>query len=161
MTAWDDISGPVIPDPNVKEVEYRNILYGDYTNTAIKNRFNYSLISKITAAEYAARTLIMARVYSSLGATTREQKVQWAIYSFVHINADDPELKKAESETGVNLNDNFTYRFQVFKHKPVPADRKPKDHKNLFVGYDKMLTILADPKTVLTMDEGTWKVNRY
>lgn len=103
-TPWDGIPGPVIPNPAVNEVEFRKIAYGDYVNVALEGKFNYELIARTSAAEYAARTLIMARVYTALGAISREQKVAWAILSFVNVGSDNVEKKKAEQLTATTLN---------------------------------------------------------
>lgn len=161
QTPWDGIAGPFIPNPDVKEVEFRSIVYADYVDTAIEQKFNYGMIAKTMASEYAARTLIMARVYTALGAVTREQKVAWGILSFVNVPVDDAEKQKAEQATNTKLNEYFTYRFKMFKHKPATSGNKPTTHKNVLVAFDEMLTIYADPQTVLLTENGTWNARRY
>ncbi len=159
---WDGILGPTIPDPAVKEIEYRNLFYADYINTALQVKFNYEIITKTTAAEYAARTLVMARVYAALGAITREEKVKWGIFSFINALSNDPELNQAESDTDCNLNQTFTYRFKMFKHKETFEQKPATDHRNILVEFDKMITIYADPKTVIMKnDNGKWEAKRY
>jgi len=159
---WDGIPGPRIPDDTVKEVEYRTIEYGDYVNAALESKFNIERIARTTASEYAARTLVMARVYAALGAITREQKRVWALLSFIQADPKDPERIKAEDESGARLSPAFAYRFKIFKHLPVAAEKQPKDHRNRLVGFKEMLTIYADPQCVLKQDDnGKWFANRY
>ena len=160
QTPWDGISGPKIPDPNVNEVEYMAIEYADYVQATIKKNFNFSLIGQTTAFEYGARTLSMARVYTSLGAVTREQKIQWALFSFVKSDPTDTELAEAEKTTGIRLSPDYAYRFKIFKHQV--AKPNPKNHRTKLVPFKEMLTIYADPQTVLKKDDdGNWTAYRY
>ena len=157
---WDGIPGPRIPDPSVKKVEYRAIEYGDYVQAALDRKFNIEKIARTTAAEYAARTLVMARVYTALEAVTREQKRQWALFSFTQALPTDPDRVQAETESGTRLSPAFTYRFKIFKHTAIEPN--PRNHRNLLVSFNKMLTFFADPQTVLRKnDDGTWTVFRY
>jgi hypothetical protein len=157
---WDGIPGPRIPDPKVNEVEYRAIEYGDYVQAALDRKFNIEKIARTSAAEYAASTLVMARVYTALRAVTREQKREWALFSFTLADPSDADRKEAEDQSKTRLSPSFAYRFKIFKHKPVA--KKPKNHRSKLVAYDKMLTIFADPQVVLRQnDEGVWVANRY
>lgn len=157
---WDGIPGPRIPNPSVNQVEYRSIEYGDYVRAALDRKFNIEKIARTSAAEYAARTLVMARVYTALDAVTREQKRTWALFSFTLTSPGDPDRKEAEDQAQARLSPSFAYRLKIFKHKPTEA--KPNDHRNKLVAYDKMLTIFADPQVVLKQnDEGVWIANRY
>jgi hypothetical protein len=157
---WDGILGPQIPDPDVKKVEYRSIEYGDYVQASLDGKFNIEKIARTTAAEYAARTLVMARVYTALGAVTREQKREWALFSFTHALPDDADRKQSEDQSGARLSPSFAYRFKIFKHTTV--EENPKDHRTKLVSFDKMLTIFADPQCVLMQnDEGIWVASRY
>jgi hypothetical protein len=157
---WDGIPGPRIPDPSVNEVEYRTIEYGDYVQAALDNRFNIEAIARTSAAEYAARTLVMARAYTALGAVTREEKRVWAIFSFTVAREGDEDRRLAEAAAGAQLGSEAVYRFRVFRHKPVV--RRPRDHRNKLVGFDEMITLFADPRTVLKDDgKGKWVVLRY
>lgn len=157
---WDGIPGPRIPNPRVKQVEYRSLEYGDYVQAALEGTFNLEMIARTTAAEYAARTLVMARVYTALGAVTREEKREWALFSFTVAAPGDADRIKAEDDSEVRLSPSSTYRFKIFKHKPV--EKKPKNHRNKLVAYDKMLTLFADPQAVLMKDDkGNWTAKRY
>jgi hypothetical protein len=157
---WDGIKGPVIPDANCNEVEYRQIVYGDYVQAALDSTFNISTIARTTTREYIARTLVMARAYSALGAVTREQKREWALLSFMPVKDADTELQTAERQANAKLNRALAYRFKIFRHQPI--NRKPTDHRNQLVGFDKMLTLYADPQCVLLQDDGgDWNARRY
>jgi hypothetical protein len=158
---WDGIPGPRMPDPKVNELEYRAIEYGDYVRAALDGKFNIEKIAKTTPAEYAARTLVMARVYTALGAVTRAQKREWALFSFTVAAPDAADRKEAEEGAKTRLSPSFAYRFKIFKHKPVPKERKPQDHRNKLVAFDEMLLIFADPQCVLMQDNGVWVSKRY
>jgi hypothetical protein len=159
---WDGIPGPRIPDPKVNEVEYRAIEFGDYVQAALNNKFNIEKIAQTSAAEYAARTLVMARVYAALGAVTREEKRKWAVFSFTQAVPTDADRLYAEEKSKSKLSPASAYRFKIFEHKPVDPKRTPKDHRNKLVPFDKMLTLFADPQTVLMQDdEGQWTAKRY
>ena len=160
QTAWDGIPGPKIPNQKVNEVEYMAIEYADYVQAALKKNFNFRLIAQITAAEYGARTLAMARVYTSLGALTREQKIQWALFSFVKSDPTDAERAEAEKTTGIRLSPDYAYLLKIFKHQE--AKPNPKNHRTKLVPFKEMLTIYADPQTVLKKnDDGNWTASRY
>jgi len=157
---WDGIPGPRIPNIKVNEIEYRAIEYADYVNTALARKFNVEKIARTSASEYAARTLVMARVYTALDAVTVEQKRAWAVFSFTLAAEGDADRKEAEAQAKVSMSRDFAYRFKIFKHKPSP--NKPKDHRNKLIAYDEMLTIFADPQVVIKKnDKGIWVANRY
>jgi hypothetical protein len=159
---WDGIKGPVIPDSGRNEVEYRKVVYGDYVQAALMASFNISTIARTTTREYIIRTLVMARAYSAVGAVTREQKREWALLSFMPVEEGDKELDAAEQQAKAKLSRAATYRFKLFRHRPVPLDRKPVDHRNQLVAFDKMITLYADPQYVLLQDEhDIWYVRRY
>jgi hypothetical protein len=104
----------------------------------------------------------MARAYSALGAVTREQKREWALLSFRPVKDGDKELQAAEQQANAKLNRAFAFRFKMFRHLQVAKDRKPTDHRNQLVGFDKMLTLYADPQCILLQDEhGNWFARRY
>jgi hypothetical protein len=160
QTAWDGIPGPTIPNQKVNEVEYMAIEYADYVEAALRKNFNFRLIAQTTAAEYGARTLAMARVYTSLGAVTREQKIQWALFSFVKSDPTDAERTEAEKNTGIRLSPDYAYRFKIFKHQE--AKPNPENHRTKLVPFKEMLTIYADPQSVLKKnDDGNWTAYRY
>jgi hypothetical protein len=160
QNAWDGIPGPKIPNPKMNEVEYMAIEYADYVQVALNKNFNFKLIAQTTAAEYCARTLTMARVYTSLGAITREQKIQWALFSFVKSNPVDTERIEAEKDTGIRLSPEFAYCFKIFRHQGVKPN--PNNHKTRLVSFKEMLTIYADPQTVLRKNaDGNWIAYRY
>ena len=121
---------------------------------------HFRLIAQTTSAEYCARTLAMARVYTSLGAVTREQKIQWSLFSFVKSDPTESERAEAEKTTGIRLSPDYTYRLKIFKYQQ--AKPNPKNHRTKLVPFKEMLTIYADPQTVLKKDDdGNWTGYRY
>lgn len=159
-TPWDGIPGPRISPDFKDEVEYNAIDYGDYVETALGNKFSITLIAKTSAEEYAARTLVMARVYNALGAKTTREKTEWALYSFKPPDPADADLLKAERETQRRLSPPHSYRFLVFRHKGSRIH--PDDFKKVLVKFDEMVLVFADPKTVLhRKSDGSWEAQDF
>lgn len=157
---WDGIPGPFIPDPNLKEVAYTAIEYGDYVRASLNKEFDFQKVMALTPEEYGARTVVMARAYQSVGARSRAEKIKWAVFSFRTVCADDAESGEAEKATGVKLSTQHAYRVEMFEHKGSKQD--PDDHRRNLVAYDEMLVMLADPHNVLhRVAGGGWKAFRY
>ncbi len=157
--SWDGIPGPIIRDASKNEAEFRSLLFGDHVGAALDNHVIFSLVLNTPASEYAARTLVMARVYQALGATTREQKREWSVFSFMPAIVADKDRVQAETEAGAALSPSFCYRFKMFKRTAIRQN--PRDHKSVLVTFDEMLTLFADPQCVLKQDEGKWTAYRY
>jgi hypothetical protein len=157
---WDGIPPPQLRDGAAKIVEYYSIEYGNYVQAALQNKFNFGLIGQMTAKEYGARTLAMARVYTALGAVKTEEKAQWALFSFINASPEDPDRIEAERQTGVQLSPDYSYRFKMFK--PVGMQINPDNFKTKLITFDEMLTIFADTQTVLKQgQDGNWTALRY
>jgi hypothetical protein len=157
---WDGIPGPRVSPDFEQEVEYSAIDYGDYVDSALGNKFSITRIGGTSAEEYAARTLVMARVYDSLGARTTPEKTEWALYSFKPADPSDPDLLRAEAETQRKLSQPHAYRFVVFRHNGSRVH--PKNFKKVLVRFDEMVLIFADPKRVLRRTaDGKWEAQDY
>src|SRR5262249_48068097 len=148
---WDGTPGPRIPDPKIKEVEYYSLDYVDWVDATLQQRFRFDLIGQMEPQEYAARTLVTASVYRGLGAVTTAEKRQWAIYSFGVLDQTDPIWGKVESFAGRRLSKRYTYRYLVFAHKGV---RPGSDFRRVRVAFDEMITVIADPQTVVFIRDG-------
>jgi hypothetical protein len=154
---WDGIKGPTV-DEAAKVVDYLALAYGDYVQQALDNRFNIASIGKTTVEEYVARTLTMARVYSALEATSRLDKANWSLLSFLRADRKDPDLEAALHATGRSVQWEFTYRFKMFQHhhKTVTGNK----FNRVLVPYESMVLLFADPSIVLhQLPDGSWKVH--
>jgi hypothetical protein len=159
-TPWDGIRGPRISTKYKNEVEYNTLDYGDYVESALGKLFSIGAIARTSAKDYLSRTLVMARVYDSLGAKTVEKKREWPVYSFTQIKPADDDLKEAEAKTGKRINPDDGYRFEVFHYKSTRVD--PDDFTKALVAFDEMILVFADPKTVLTRkSDHTWEAKNY
>jgi len=145
---WDGIRGPQIV-AGKKLIRYNALAYGDYVRSALNNGFVIDSIITISAEEYVARTVTMARVYAALGATTTKQKIEWAVFSFKAAPPSDAERMKAEEATRRRLSPSHTYRFQVYRPKERTIGTAEGDFNKIFVAFDEMLTLFADATTVL------------
>jgi hypothetical protein len=72
----------------------------------------------------------------------------------------DAERAEAEKTTGIRLSPDHAYRFKIFKHQE--AKPNPQNHRTKLVPFKEMLTIYADPQTVLKKnDDENWTAYRY
>jgi hypothetical protein len=156
---WNDIPAPETSPTNNTLAEFYRIEYGDFVQTALVNRFDFSKITKITAPEYGARTLTMARVYVSLGALTTKDKAQWVVFSFTKSLTTDPERQQAENNSGVTLNNDYSYRFVMFRH--AETDTPHTDIRKKYVRMEETTILHADPQTVIKLETDGWKAYRY
>ncbi len=159
---WDGIRGPKIIDEENKIIEYPNIDYGDYVRGSLNNEFLANKVGEIDHKEYIARTTAMARVYQSLGATKRRNKVKFAVYSFTQTDPDnDQELKDALIKTNSSFDPTYSYRFAIFEPKPV-VNQTDKPFDKVWVGYEEIKILYADSVTVLEKDgNGEWFAKRF
>ncbi|MCH9809525.1 MAG: hypothetical protein K0U74_17530 [Alphaproteobacteria bacterium] len=155
---WDGFHGPIV-DYNAKTVDYFDLAYADYVQTAIDKKFEIDVIAQMTAQEYIARTLVMARVYETLNATTRQAKAGIAVLSFKRPKHDDEGLMKALADTGRTVQSEFVYRYEIIRHNGPETHPDPAKFSRKIVKYDKLLEIYADPSIVLMRDDkaGQWK----
>jgi hypothetical protein len=159
QSSWNGIPGPRLVNEKEGIVEFHKIEYGDFIKAALENGFDYSRIARITAEEYAATTLVMARVYGALGALTTDQKRQWIVYSFREAPLSDPQRQEAEQATDISLNSQYTYRFELFRYKSY--DIKPEEFKKTYVSFEKREVFFADPQAVLKKTGNGWTSFRY
>ncbi|MGH1542598.1 MAG: hypothetical protein ACRBHB_19405 [Arenicella sp.] len=159
---WDGSYGPKIIDEEKRIIEYSNLDYSDYVKGALNNIFNHSEIGKIDHKDYLARTVVMARVYQSLNAITTADKTKYTVFSFTQaIPKQDKELQKALKKTNSKINNDYSYRFEIFEALDTPyTEGKPMD--KVWVGYDKLQVIYADSITVLIRDKnGEWQATQF
>jgi hypothetical protein len=152
---WDGTPGPRL-DAKAREVEYYSLDYVDWVDAALEQRFRFRLIGDLEPDEYAARTLVTANVYRGLGARTTADKRQWAMYSFTPLPADARIRDEVASREQRRLSKRFTYKYQMF----APTGSRPgSDFKRVRVAFEEMITVIADPQTVLFIHEdGRWQL---
>jgi len=154
---WDGIRGPWIDPRKPKTVYFNALAYGDYVKTALNGGFRYDLVATMTSQEYAARTLVMARIYAAQKAFTRAQKIQWSIFSFVKVTTTSKKAQPwldAAAKAGITLNPDYLYECKLFKHIHVRND--PSNFKQKLADFDEMVHVIADPQFVMENKEEGW-----
>ncbi|RKR43222.1 hypothetical protein [Paraburkholderia sp. BL17N1] len=155
---WDGVKGPTLDEAG-GYAEYASLAYADYVQTALGSGFDISVIGRTTAAEYIARTLTMALVYTALGVKNHSDKLKYSVLSFRKADPTEAELVAAQDATGRRLDPKFAYRYQVFDH----ADRgqaDPTDFKKIRVKFGTLTVLFADPTLVLMQDDtGGWSAH--
>lgn len=159
---WDGIVGPKIINEEKKIIEYTNIDYGDYVRGSLNDEFRPNAMGQIDHKEYIARTVAMARVYQALNATKIRDKVKFVVLSFTHADPQvDQDLKEALAKTNASLDPTYAYRFLIFEPKSV-SDVTGKAFDKVWVGYDEIKTIYADPVTILQRNsDHEWSETRF
>ena len=157
---WDGIPGPKIAQGYPNEVEYSALAYGDWVEAALNKTFDYDAIANTHSEEYEARTLIMSRVYETLGATKTEEKKLWCLLSFATADKYPKERSEAEASTSKTLALSYAYRFVMFQHKGTRTH--PAQFNKQLVRYEEFVQIFADPQLVLVQGQnGTWTAYEY
>lgn len=162
--SWNEIEPPVLSG-SLDWAEFTKIEYGDFVQTSIKNKFDYSQITKITTEEYIARTLVMARVYHALGADSRRRKAEWVVFSFKKFGDSDTreqeEVMSKLSKAHISFNYNYAYRFVMFKHHK--GQETSQDFKRERIIVSQYTKLVADANTILTWNDkkSTWDVQKY
>jgi hypothetical protein len=152
---WDGTPGPRLI-PRAKEVEYYSLDYVDWVEATLQQQFRFDRISDLGPEEYAARTLVTANVYHGLGATTTADKRRWAIYSFTKLAPSDAAWGEACAEARRSLSSRFTYKYLVFA---PTGERRVRDFRRVRVAFDEMITVVADPHTLLFKPgDGRWRL---
>jgi len=143
---WDGLPAPEPVAPGV--VRFVSLAYTDYVEQVLGPGFDFSKLGVTTAAEYETWTLLMARVYETLNATSTVAKTRWAIPYFDKAAPDDAQLLEAQGATGVRLND--PYRFDLI----WPISVVPQTDEPLFVhtAYRRSVVAFATPRHVLFLD---------
>ena len=155
---WDGFYGPIV-DYDTKTVDYLDLAYADYVQAAIDKTFKVDVLGQTTTQEYIARTLVMARVYEALNATTRQAKAGIAVLSFKRPKHDDAELLKALKDTGRTVQREFVYRYEIIRHNGPEKHPDTSKFSRKIVKFDELLEIYADPSIVFMKDKtaGKWK----
>jgi len=156
---WDGIAGPrMVRVGNRNMLEYNAIDHADYVENALNNRFSLTLTGAVDVNEYESRVLATARAYRALGANTPQQKSAWAVFSFRVPNSTDPELRQAQTQTGIRLQGRF-YRLQMVRHgaQSTPANAPRKRRVQIL----ELVTLYVDPLQILVRRaNGAWQVSQ-
>jgi len=142
---WDGLPAPELVAPSV--VRLVSLGYSDYVELVRGSGFDFSKLSVTTAAEYETWTLLMARVYETLNATTTVTKTRWSVRYFDQAEVDDPELLTAQTVTGFRLEG--AYRFDLIWPIAVLPQADP-----FFVHaeFRRSVVAFATPRRVLYLD---------
>lgn len=165
--SWNELYPPKIIEANGEKgiAAFQKLEYGDFVQTTLDNKFDYSKIGKINSEEYAARTLVMAVVYEALEATNRSQKASWTVFSFKKAKDSPKEelntVKELLKNTNASVNEKFLYRFVMFKPL-MESDKTNEDYKLVNIKYDSMTIIYADPRFVVSKkaNDENWRIQR-
>jgi hypothetical protein len=149
---WDGIRGPRWPGQSRREVEFNAADYGDWVKTALRKEFQYSRLIDMTAQEYEERTLVMARVYKALGATSPGEKNRWCVFSFSRARPNDKHFARAQRSAACRLDPAHSYRFIMFQHAGQGVS--PKAFDKVQVKFKKIYRIFADLRSVLVHGTG-------
>ena len=83
-------------------------------------------------------------------------KAEWTVLSFRALGeGTDDELTKAESATGVHLQDDSRYRFHLFQRNGV--ETHPDDVRRILVGIKEQAVAYTDLTNILMRQNGTWE----
>jgi hypothetical protein len=168
---WDGVRGPHLTVVAGEEVvDYPELYHTDYLETV--ENFTAALTGKVDQEEYIARVLAMAQVYWALGirwtdfgekygiaeALDRFQaaKAEWTVLSFRALGeGTDDELTEAETSSGIRLQGDTRYRFDLFQWNGVetPSD----DVRRILVGIKEQAVAYADLTNILMKQNGTWE----
>jgi hypothetical protein len=153
---WDGLPGPELVAPGV--VRFLSLAYTDYVDLVLGSGFDFSKLARTTAAEYETWTLLMARVYETLNATSTVAKTKWAVRYFDLALAADAELAQAQQATHIALHD--AYRFDLIWPISVVPQANP-----LFVNaeFRRSVVAFATPRYVLYLDtmNAGWQVRVF
>jgi hypothetical protein len=155
---WDGIAPPVLSD-NGKTVEYTALVYGDYVNSALQQKFRLARIGSVETRDYFTRTLTMALVYEALGVTNHEQKLVWSVLSFKRPDTSDQDLLDALAATKRKLSPEHVYRYVMYRHVRNGARPHPTRFDRLLVDVQETVLLFADPSTVLKKTADGWEVH--
>jgi hypothetical protein len=149
---WDGISGPKEVMINGESfVEFASFLNADYVRQAVQNRFSIRLTAQINAEEYESRMLAACRIYSVLAnlGDIRIERNNWLMFSFRAVSSGDPELQKAQAESGTILKGNV-YAARLCRIVPVVSpkpnartDRMPLVDDHRFFSSPADVTVIS------------------
>ncbi|WCM63720.1 hypothetical protein [Paenibacillus polymyxa] len=153
---WDGIQGPKeIPGENV--VQYVSMDYADYVNQALKNQFTLALTGKVNVKEYQERVLFMAYAYHALGILP-EDKGAWSVLSFRKIEAEDEELRAAQTNSGTVLSGSL-YRFVIYRHGDNMPDKEDFT-KRLVKIEEKAVLFVSGSHVLVNRMDGNWVAHK-
>jgi hypothetical protein len=144
---WDGLQPPVVSGD---KVVFEGIAYSDYIEQALDGKgFKFGDIGKVDARHYETWTLLMARVYQTMGLVTSLDKAKWALVYFERSQTDFPEeLSEAEAATKRKLRN--PYRF--FLVRTSGKRRLREDPAKVEVSFDRRFVAHAAPSCVLYND---------
>lgn len=148
LLGWDGLEAPKF---GKRTAIFYNIAYTDYVQRALPGGlgFNFSRISKVDAKDYETWSLVMARVYQTLGLVTTSDKAKWALVYFDKAGESElSSLREAENQAGKRLLN--SYHFILVR----PSGRRPvpEEPSMVEVDFDRHFVAFATPHRVLFND---------
>ncbi len=139
--SWDGEPGPqIIRNGNAVRVKYKRLEYVDYTQSAIRNHFDYHQLANIDAIEYQTRMQKLALARAEVQNFARRLLV-----SYTQVDASDSDVQRVMQRDNVQLSGTI--------HKFLFMDAKPGDPQavsnNAFVEVD-----MLEEKIILVDEAG-------
>ncbi|MGC4094883.1 MAG: hypothetical protein QM756_44590 [Polyangiaceae bacterium] len=151
---WDGVRGPRVVAGSEDVVEYASFERVDYVLNALSNKFSMALVGSISAAQYVARVLAMARAYRAVGVQSVSQKTEWRVLSFTLAKPSDADVSAAFSATNETLSGDL-FRIKLFQEDALP---KPDKMHERFRMRDPRTLLVGGNAQVLMQANGAWTV---
>jgi hypothetical protein len=145
---WDGLAAP---KRQGNHYIFHSISYTEYVTRGLKGRagFKFQDIGKVTTKDYKTWSLLMARVYQTMGLMRSTDKAKWALVYFeTVVPADKKLLEKAEKDTRRKLQ--YPYHFELVR---ITGRRRVRGRPSeVRTSYDRRFTAFATPGCVLYFD---------
>jgi hypothetical protein len=148
---WDGLKAPKVlrkrTPSNPGIVRFYSLSHSDYVLHSENQGFDFKSIGSVSVEEYELWSLLMARVYSIVGASATEDKIKWAVVKFDHASETDAALALAQKATGVVL----TSPYHFFLIRPF-CTTQSEDYLFVNVSFQRSVIAFATPDCVLYDD---------
>jgi hypothetical protein len=148
---WDGLKPPAVLRKRTLNrpgiIRFYSLSHTDYVLRAKGQDFDFRSIASVTVEEYELWSLLMARVYSAIGASSTQEKIRWAVATFDQAQKNDPNLVQAQRATGVTLTSPY-YFFLIRPFCSTPS----KNPLFVHVSFERSVIAFATPDRVLCKD---------
>lgn len=120
-SAWDGVAPPKrVQEGDDLFTDFPAYAYGDYTKSALENKFSLTLTGQVDSVEYVQRLWAMRRVNEHLGFGFGEKNwLAWGPISVTLISKNSPEVVQACGQSNNVLSDHV-YRFELCRYGMNP-----------------------------------------
>ncbi len=149
---WDGTPGPrPAGDATYRFASFPHV---DYVATALEGAFTSALTGEVDTREYIARTLALVRLHEALDIGAGDPA--WRLLSFRVVADGDPELARAEEQSGRRI---VGRAFRCVLGRASGQRPAPDDHREVIVTVDRELTAIvgAGAEILLREDGGAWQ----